>query len=100
MPTAKPRPPVVSLSYKCIRGEREALVQVLNENSYAMAEYNERTGRFVWMRLLPIAQRESVESWVRAQLAPRTLGPAKAALGPRSERQKPDKQYIVERTGR
>jgi hypothetical protein len=75
----KPRPTAVSASYKCIRGEREALVQVLNENSYSMAEYNARSGRFVWMRLLPITQRESVEAWVRAQFAPTTLGPAKAA---------------------
>jgi hypothetical protein len=75
---SKPRPTVISVSYKCIRGEREALVQVLNENSYSMAEYNERTGRFVWMRLLPITQREAVEGWVRAQFAPPMLGPAKA----------------------
>jgi hypothetical protein len=76
--TNKPRTTVSPLSYKCIRGEREGLVQVLNENSYSMAEYNERTGRFVWMRLLPITQRESVESWVRAQFAPSILGPVKA----------------------
>jgi hypothetical protein len=35
-----------------------------------MAEYNERTGRFTWMRLLPITQREAVEKWVRSQFAP------------------------------
>jgi hypothetical protein len=35
-----------------------------------MAEYSERTGQFTWMRLLPIAQREAVEDWVRSQFAP------------------------------
>jgi len=34
-----------------------------------MAEYNERTGQFTWMRLLPITQREAVEKWVRSQFA-------------------------------
>jgi hypothetical protein len=43
-----------------------------------MAEYNKRTGRFVWMRVLPITQREAVEGWVRAQFAPAILGPANA----------------------
>jgi hypothetical protein len=44
-----------------------------------MAEYNARTGRFIWMRVLPITQRESVEGWVRAQFAPQMLGPSSAA---------------------
>jgi len=76
VPIQKPRPTAISVSYKCIRGEREALVQVLNEHSYSMADYNERTGRFVWMRVLPITQREAVESWVRAQFALPTLSKA------------------------
>jgi hypothetical protein len=44
-----------------------------------MAEYNERTGRFIWMRLLPITQREAVEGWVRSQFASPQLSPAKRA---------------------
>jgi hypothetical protein len=51
----------------------------MNENSFSMAEYNERTGRFTWMRVLPITQREAVEEWVRAQFAPPGPAPAKAA---------------------
>ena len=59
----------LTFSYKCIRGQRECPVYVLNENSYRMAEYSERTGKFTWMRLLPITQREAVEKWVRSQFA-------------------------------
>jgi hypothetical protein len=77
MASYRPRPTAVSASYKCIRGEREGLVQVLNENAYSMAEYNKRTGRFIWMRFLPITQREAVEGWVRSQFAPPMLGPSK-----------------------
>ncbi len=55
------------------------MAQILNQNSFAMAEYSERTGKFVWMRLLPITEREAVEEWVRLQFAPPTLNPSKNA---------------------
>ena len=59
----------LTFSYKCIRGQRDSPAYILNENSYRMAEYNERTGTFTWMRLLPVTQREAVEKWVRSQFA-------------------------------
>ena len=46
-----------------------------------MAEYNERTGTFTWMRLLPVTQREAVEKWVRAQFAPSAVAVPKSGAG-------------------
>jgi hypothetical protein len=68
-------------SYKCIRGHREGLVEVLNENLFRMAEYNQRTRRFIWMRVLPISEREAVEEWVRSQFtSPAPVASTAAAL--------------------
>ena len=41
------------------------LIQVFNEDSYLMAEYNERTGAVSWQRVLLATQREIVEKWLR-----------------------------------
>jgi len=41
------------------------LIQVFNEGSYLMAEYNERTGNVSWQRVLMATQREIVERWLR-----------------------------------
>jgi hypothetical protein len=76
--TSKKAPPI-TISYKCVRSQREGPVRILNENSFSMAEYNQRTGRFVWMRILPINQREAVEEWVRSQFRPAVAVPSKAA---------------------
>jgi len=37
---------------------------VLNENSYVMAEYNERTGSVNWQRIVLASQREQIEKWL------------------------------------
>lgn len=39
-------------------------VLVLNENSYVMGEYNPRTGKISWQRIVPINQKEQVERWL------------------------------------
>jgi len=41
------------------------LIQVYNEGSYLMAEYNERTGTTSWQRVLLATQREIIEKWLR-----------------------------------
>ena len=41
------------------------LIQVYNEGSYLMAEYNERTGSVSWQRVLLATQREIIERWLR-----------------------------------
>jgi hypothetical protein len=41
------------------------LIQVYNEGSYLMAEYNERTGNTSWQRVLLATQREIIEKWLR-----------------------------------
>ena len=43
------------------RVQTEGVIQVVNQNSYVMAEYLQRTGRTTWHRLLPINQRTAVE---------------------------------------
>lgn len=52
-------------SYRCHRAEH-GRVQVLNENSYLMGEYNESTGVVHWRRVVPAAQRATIEAWLIA----------------------------------
>ncbi|MBV8846842.1 MAG: hypothetical protein JO307_28875 [Bryobacterales bacterium] len=42
------------------------IVEVLNENSYVMAEYSERTGSVKWQRVVLASQREQIEKWLEA----------------------------------
>ena len=42
----------------------EGSIQVLNEGSYVMAEYSERTGVVKWQRVVVAAQREKIEKWL------------------------------------
>jgi len=56
--------PVSSFQFK--RGN-ENLIQVLNEGSYVMAEYDERTGAVSWQRVVLASQRETIEKWLREQ---------------------------------
>jgi hypothetical protein len=41
------------------------MIQVYNEGSYLMAEYNESTGTLKWQRVLLATQREGIENWLR-----------------------------------
>jgi hypothetical protein len=54
-----------TLSAFQFRRAKADLIQVFNEGSYLMAEYNERTGTVSWHRVLLGTQREIIEKWLR-----------------------------------
>ena len=37
---------------------------MVNPEGYLMAQFNDRTRKVDWQRVLPITQRESIESWL------------------------------------
>ena len=51
-------------SYHFKRAKTDGLIQVLNEGSYVMAEYSERTGTVKWQRVVIATQREKIEKWL------------------------------------
>ncbi len=51
------------------------LIQVYNEGSYLMAEYNERTGAVSWQRVLLATQREIIEKWLREHYPVKVAAP-------------------------
>jgi len=51
-------------SYRFQRSKAPGIIEVLNENSYVMAEYSERTGSLKWQRLVLASQREQIEKWL------------------------------------
>jgi hypothetical protein len=51
-------------SYHFKRTKTDGLIQVLNQDSYVMAEYSERTGEVKWQRVVLATQRESIERWL------------------------------------
>jgi len=51
-------------SYRFQRSRTPGIIEVLNENSYVMAEYSERTGSVKWQRMVLAAQREQIEKWL------------------------------------
>ena len=51
-------------SYHFKRAKTDGLIQVLNEGSYVMAEYSERTGGIKWQRVVMATQREKIEKWL------------------------------------
>jgi hypothetical protein len=56
------------------RPNPEGPVMVYNENSYLMGEYNARTGKTTWHRVVLATQRDQVERWlVEHYPAPRTF---------------------------
>lgn len=52
-------------SYRFQRAKTGGLILVLNEGSYVMAEYSERTGAVKWQRVVLGTQRENIENWLR-----------------------------------
>src|SRR5271166_2402574 len=73
-------------SYHFKRAKTEGLIEVLNEGSYVMAEYSERTGVLKWQRVVLTSQREKIEKWLRehypVQKQARTVpAPAPAPAG-------------------
>ena len=51
-------------SYHFKRAANGKAIQVLNEGSYVMAEYDERTGIVRWQRVVLASQREKIEKWL------------------------------------
>ncbi|HEY7334712.1 MAG TPA: hypothetical protein VH639_07500 [Bryobacteraceae bacterium] len=51
-------------SFRFKRAKTEGLIEVLNEGSYVMAEYSERTGVVKWQRVVAASQREKIEKWL------------------------------------
>jgi hypothetical protein len=47
------------------RPKLDGVVLVLNERSFVMAEYNQRTGKTAWQRVVLVTQREHVERWLQ-----------------------------------
>src|SRR3974390_3398073 len=52
-------------SYRFQRARTPGIIEVLNENSYVMAEYSERTGAVKWQGLLLQSPREQIEKWLK-----------------------------------
>jgi len=51
-------------TYRFQRAKTPGIIEVLNENSYVMAEYSERTGSVKWQRIVLASQREQIEKWL------------------------------------
>lgn len=51
-------------SYHFKRAKTGGIIQVLNEGSYVMGEYSERTGEVKWQRVVLASQREKIEKWL------------------------------------
>jgi hypothetical protein len=61
-------------SYRLQRARTPGIIEVLNENSYVMAEYSERTGSVKWERFVLASQREHIEKWLEDHY-PRVAAP-------------------------
>jgi hypothetical protein len=51
-------------AFRFKRSKNDGQIEVLNEGSYVMAEYSERTGIVKWQRVVPAAQEQKVEKWL------------------------------------
>jgi hypothetical protein len=65
-------------SYHFQRAKTQGIIKVLNEGSYVMAEYSERTGTVKWQRVVLATQKEMIEKWL-GQHYPVTPAPVAAA---------------------
>jgi hypothetical protein len=50
--------------YRFQRARTPGIIEVLNEQSYVMAEYSQRTGAVKWQRVALASQREQIEKWL------------------------------------
>jgi hypothetical protein len=55
---------VISSSFRCLRADNKGRLQILNGHSYIIAEYNEFTGAFIWLRVVLATQKLSIEKWL------------------------------------
>ena len=60
-------PPVSLSSFRVKKSNVEGVLYVLNEHSYVMGDYNVRSGRMRWTRVLPQPQKLRVEEWLRVE---------------------------------
>ena len=51
-------------TYHFSQAHEGGIINVVNSNGYLMAQYDDRTGKVSWQRVLPITQRESIEKWL------------------------------------
>lgn len=58
---------VITSAYHCRRVKPDGPIQILNDHSYVMAEYNQTTGVMSWKRVVLAAQRANIEQWVAEQ---------------------------------
>ena len=54
----------ITAGYRCGRSKTNNLINVYNENSYLMAEYNENSGALVWHRVVIASQKLIIEDWL------------------------------------
>ncbi|MGA3187917.1 MAG: hypothetical protein ABSF22_12480 [Bryobacteraceae bacterium] len=66
-------------SYHFQRAKTQGIIKVLNEGSYVMAEYSERTGTVKWQRVVLATQKEMIEKWL-GQHYPVQAAPAPAPV--------------------
>jgi hypothetical protein len=90
-------------SYQFKRAKTRGLIEVLNEGSYVMAQYSERTGTVKWQRVVLASQRELIEKWlgehypVQAATQPESRAQVSAQSAPASVR-KPSGKKLAKRT--
>ena len=68
-------------SYHFKRAKTDGIIHVLNEGSYIMAEYSERTGLVKWQRVVLAAQREKIEKWLGEHYPMQKAAAATASVG-------------------
>ena len=51
-------------SFRFKRAKTDGLIEVLNEGSYVMAEYSERTGIVKWHRVVLASQKEKIQKFL------------------------------------
>ncbi|MEO8097166.1 MAG: hypothetical protein ABI811_05650 [Acidobacteriota bacterium] len=51
-------------SFRFDRPKVDGPIHVLNANSYLMAEYNQRTGKVTWQRLVLATEKNNIEKWL------------------------------------
>lgn len=56
--------PLLPTAFHFKRLKPKGLVQVLNQDSYLMGEYNQGTGKVSWQRVVLATQRANIESWL------------------------------------
>ena len=52
-------------SYRFQRAQHPGIIEVLNEHSYVMAEYSERTSAVKWQRVVAASERDQIENWLK-----------------------------------